>query len=126
MTTKKFKVGDKVVVRKTGEIGTIIDPSTRKPSVRLENGEIVAKGSKGLTLHTRSIKEADKLKDLVSRDYVNNLANEAYENAAQVKEWSKYDVEETPSSLALVFAGLFLGVVVTMILVTPSIIQACN
>lgn len=62
----------------------------------------------------------------VSKNYVANLANEAYENAAQVKEWSKYDVQETPSSIALVFAGLFLGVVVAMILVTPSIIQACN
>lgn len=53
-------------------------------------------------------------------------AKQALENAAQVKEWSKYDVQETPSSIALVFAGLFLGVVVAMILATPSIIQACN
>lgn len=53
-------------------------------------------------------------------------AKQALENAAQVKGWSKYDVQETPSSIALVFAGLFLGVVVAMILATPSIIQACN
>lgn len=51
---------------------------------------------------------------------------DALESAEQVKSWNKYDVQETPSSIALVFAGLFLGVIVTMILVTPSIIQACN
>lgn len=130
MTKTKFKVGDKVVVRKTGERGTIVDPRTRKPSVRLENGEIVFKGSKGSKglrhLRARTGIAISNKSGTLTKYCWDSDAVEALENAEQVKSWSKYDVEETPSSLALVFAGLFLGVVVTMVIVTPSIIQACN
>lgn len=57
-------------------------------------------------------------------------AKQALENAAQVKEWNKYDVQDTPSPIALAvsgfFVGMFIGIVITATMGTPSIIQACN
>ena len=57
-------------------------------------------------------------------------AKQALENAAQVKGWSKYDVQETPSSIALAVSGFFVGVLIGLVITatmgTPSIIQACN
>lgn len=57
-------------------------------------------------------------------------AKQALESAEQVKEWSKYDVQETPSSIALAVSGFFVGVLIGLVITatmgTPSIIQACN
>jgi len=114
-TTKKFKTNP--VAKKIKQENIIRSEQAKQA---LENAAQVRKNLDKMIKETPN--KAAQYKKFKSKPGT----SDALENAAQVKEWSKYDVQETPSSIALVFAGLFLGVVVAMILITPSIIQACN
>jgi len=49
---------------------------------------------------------------------------DALESAEQVKSWNKYG--DDMKCTGVLFVGLLLGFVAAAIVVTPSIIQACN
>lgn len=48
--------------------------------------------------------------------------NDILENAEQVRSWKKPDY----TYFTLLMIGFFIGIVVTTIVVTPSIINACS
>lgn len=82
--------------------------NTTKTGTLTSRGKL-KKGKKTSILKTANV-------GVYSYDY-----SDALETAKQVKGWSKYD--QTDVSYGIVFwAGILIGVVVSMILVTPAIL----
>lgn len=49
------------------------------------------------------------------------------ENAEQVKSWNRYDRElSTKEVVAIVLASVFLGVIASMVITTPVILEMCK
>lgn len=62
-------------------------------------------------------------KDLEQSGFV----DEILENAKQVKSWNRYDRElSTKEVVTIVLASVFLGVIASMVITTPVILEMCK